>query len=133
MLTALGPLGCVRSATNLKPMKVPNSEGALFGRIEVESNGEPVTRSCYLSLTDSKEHQKAYLSLDKSGWVFTSVERGPIEMTSRGSDVVGPTIVLPLVILAPSCDFRYLAWLLQGSLLALLAVFDLPADTRFKR
>ena len=77
LLTSLGPLGCVSSATNLKPTKIPSSDGALFGRIEVQNDGEPVTGSCYLGLTDSKEHQKANLSLDKSGWVFTSVKRGP--------------------------------------------------------
>ncbi len=36
--------------------------------------------------------------------------------------------VLPLIVLAPSCDFRYLVWLLLGSMLAALALFALPAD-----
>jgi hypothetical protein len=43
------------------------------------------------------------------------------------------SFALPLLVLAPSCDFRYLAWLVQGSLLALLAVFALPADMPAKR
>jgi hypothetical protein len=77
LLTALGALGCVSSATDLKPANVPSSEGALFGSIEVQNDGKPVTGSCYLGLTDSRGHQKANLSLDKSGWVFTSVKRGP--------------------------------------------------------
>lgn len=41
--------------------------------------------------------------------------------------------VMPLILLAPSCDFRYLAWLLQGSLLALLALFALSADKHVAR
>jgi hypothetical protein len=40
---------------------------------------------------------------------------------------------LPLVILAPSCDFRYLSWLLLGSLLALLTTLSKPADKPFKQ
>jgi len=37
--------------------------------------------------------------------------------------------VLPLLVLAPSSDFRYLGWMLQASLLAVLAPFITPGIT----
>ncbi len=45
----------------------------------------------------------------------------------------GLCYVLPLVILAPSSDFRYLAWLLLASMLAVVSLFTMPADMRYKR
>ena len=77
LLGSLGTVGCASSATNLKPGSGPTGQGALFGRIEVQNQGEDVTGSCYVGLSDAAEHQKANLSLDKSGWLFTSVNRGP--------------------------------------------------------
>jgi VIT1/CCC1 family predicted Fe2+/Mn2+ transporter len=38
--------------------------------------------------------------------------------------------VLPLLVLAPSSDFRYLSWMLQASVLATLAAFITPASSR---
>jgi hypothetical protein len=40
---------------------------------------------------------------------------------------------LPLIVLAPSCDFRYLGWLLQGSLLAATFLFMPTADKRLRQ
>jgi len=40
--------------------------------------------------------------------------------------------VLPLLVLAPSSDFRYLAWMIQASLLAMLAAFIKPAGSRME-
>jgi len=76
LLGSLGLLGCVSSGTNLKPGNVPKDRGALFGRIEVENQGKDVTGACYVALSDEAEHQKANLSLDRSGWLFTTVTRG---------------------------------------------------------
>ena len=45
----------------------------------------------------------------------------------------GLCYVLPLVILAPSCDFRYLTWLLLASLLAAISLFGMSADMRYRR
>jgi hypothetical protein len=41
--------------------------------------------------------------------------------------------VLPLLVLAPSSDFRYLGWMLQASLLAMLVAFITPASIRTKK
>ncbi len=41
--------------------------------------------------------------------------------------------VLPLLVLAPSGDFRYLGWMLQASLLAMLAAFITPATIPLKK
>lgn len=45
----------------------------------------------------------------------------------------GLCYVLPLIILVPSSDFRYLAWLLLASMLAVVSLFAMPADMRYKR
>jgi hypothetical protein len=41
--------------------------------------------------------------------------------------------VLPLLVLAPSSDFRYLGWMLQASLLAMLAAFITPGARKSPR
>jgi len=68
--------GCASSAANLQPSKVPAGHGALFGHIAVENQGKDVTSHCYVGLTNSANEQHTYLSLDQSGWLFSSVPRG---------------------------------------------------------
>ena len=45
----------------------------------------------------------------------------------------GLCYVLPLLVLAPSSDFRYQAWMLQASLLAMLAAFITPTGSRTEK
>lgn len=71
-----------------------------------------------------------YLLLASVGLFWSWARRNSLAFMLSASALC---YVLPLAILAPSCDFRYLAWLLQGSLLALLAILALPADKHFKR
>lgn len=71
-----------------------------------------------------------YVLLALIGFAWAWSRQNSLALTLSASALC---YALPLVILAPSCDFRYLAWLLQGSLLALLAIFALPADKHFKR
>lgn len=71
-----------------------------------------------------------YLLLASVGFFWAWAKRNSLALMLSASALC---YVLPLVILAPSCDFRYLAWLLQGSLLAMLAILALPADKHFKR
>ncbi|MET0793568.1 MAG: hypothetical protein ABW061_18760 [Polyangiaceae bacterium] len=76
LLGSLGAVGCASSAVNLEPSKVPSDQGALFGHIEVENQGKDITGSCYVALSDEGQRQKANLSLDRTGWLFTAVPRG---------------------------------------------------------
>ncbi|MGH8499529.1 MAG: hypothetical protein ACRERV_12100, partial [Methylococcales bacterium] len=71
-----------------------------------------------------------YLLLASVAFVWAWAKRNSLALMLSASALF---YVLPLVILAPSCDFRYLAWMLQGSLLGLLAILALPADKHFKR
>jgi hypothetical protein len=70
-------LGCAGEAANLVPTQVPDGDGAIFGRVEVSNLGQPVTENCYATFTDSADEVKAHVSLDRSGWVFTTTEPGP--------------------------------------------------------
>lgn len=70
--------GCATSATAFKPGGVGKEEAALFGRVSVDNLGEDVTKHCYVELTDSSEKRQRYISLDKTGWLFTSVKPGEV-------------------------------------------------------
>src|SRR4051812_1324051 len=76
-ICALGSSGCISPATNLVPGAVPEGQGAMFGKIEVLNEGDTVTGSCYLLLSDEQSRGKVGLSLDDTGWVFTAVRTGP--------------------------------------------------------
>jgi len=76
VMCALWSSACATSATNLRPGELAKNQGAVFGHIEVVNQGEEVTSRCYVLLTDEGDHRKAYLSLDKTGWVFTAVDPG---------------------------------------------------------
>ena len=67
---------CATSSSNLKPGELSNDKGAFFGHIQVFNQNEDVTSSCYVEFTDSEGHRKQYTSLDKTGWIFTSVVPG---------------------------------------------------------
>lgn len=72
--------GCAQSASNLKPdnlASLAQNEGGYFGRISVTNKGETVTGGCYARFTDREDSKKAYVSLDDSGWVFSTAEAGP--------------------------------------------------------
>src|SRR4029078_1893370 len=78
---ALLAVGCASSATSLKPAHIPAHEGALFGRVTIDDEGEDVTSKCYVDFSDRNENTKAHLSLDKTGWVFASVQTGSTELS----------------------------------------------------
>jgi hypothetical protein len=81
-LVAAALSACAPSASNLQPDRIPVDHGALFGRVRVWSAEDEVTGSCYLELTDDEGQRKANLSLDESGWVFTSVTQGHTHLGS---------------------------------------------------
>jgi hypothetical protein len=71
-----------------------------------------------------------YLLLALFGFCWAWAKQNSLAVMLSASALL---YVLPLFLLAPSCDFRYLAWLIQGSLLALLVILTMPADKHFKR
>ena len=77
-LYAIGMLlcGCAASSINLEPDRLSADDGALIGHVLVRNFGHDVTSSCYIRLTDAQAQSVAYLALDASGWVFTSIPRG---------------------------------------------------------
>jgi hypothetical protein len=62
--------------TVAEPLAPSSLEGALFGRIEVFNDGAPVKSGCTVRLTGDGGSEKAAVSLDEDGWVFTTVTRG---------------------------------------------------------
>ena len=67
---------CATTAASLSPEHVAAGEGAFFGQVEVETDGENVTSDCYVDFTDSAGERKLYVSLDETGWVFGAVKSG---------------------------------------------------------
>jgi hypothetical protein len=80
-LAIFGFCGCAAS-TNLVPAEIPRGHGAIFGRLEINNNGHPVSERCYVAFSDPDLDIKAYLSLDESGWVFSTTESGPTLLSS---------------------------------------------------
>jgi hypothetical protein len=69
--------GCgATPATGLRPAAVPPGHGAVIGRIQVFKGDSDVTGSCYVAVEDARNETAARLSLDESGWVFTTLPAG---------------------------------------------------------
>ena len=77
ILILLVCFGCATSASNLKLSEVPKDEVPFMGHIDVYVDGVVRTEHCYVEFTDEKESRKAYVSLDKTGWIFTHAKPGP--------------------------------------------------------
>ncbi len=57
---------------NLQPRHVPADRAAIFGHIDVTNMGIGVTDTCKVTFAGAGDHDAVPLSLDKTGWVFTT-------------------------------------------------------------
>lgn len=71
-------LGCRRPASKLALADVTPEKGAVFGQVRAFHGDEDVTSSCYVGFKDTAGKRVAYLSLDATGWVFTTLPRGKV-------------------------------------------------------
>lgn len=107
VLCALCASACASSASNLKPAAIAKGKGAIFGRVIVTNKGENITEECDVHFGGDDEARKAQtdkppqrddpyggmfsgpsgapgqagspviVSLDETGWIFTTVNTGP--------------------------------------------------------
>jgi hypothetical protein len=68
--------GCASGAATLRPDQTARDEAAIFGRVVVHEDDKVITEECYVEITDEHDHRKAYVDLDNSGWVFTTIAPG---------------------------------------------------------
>jgi hypothetical protein len=68
--------GCAGRAVDLRPESIPPTHGAVLGRIQIFKGDSEVTSACYVNLTDENEVAVGRLSLDRTGWVATSLKQG---------------------------------------------------------
>ncbi|MFT3765456.1 MAG: hypothetical protein QM820_08080 [Minicystis sp.] len=97
LLCALGSSACAASSIDLRPSAVPADKGALFGRIEVTNRGDGTLGPCYVTFNGMDEKRRSVRKLDRTGWVFTTLDLGPNHLTQvtcgRGSLQSGDYVI----------------------------------------
>jgi hypothetical protein len=90
-LSAAGSICCAPSAVNLQPRHVPADRAAIFGHIDVTNMGVGVTDTCKVTFVGAGDHDAVPLSLDKTGWVFTTSAPGLTHLSKVSCEDGRPT------------------------------------------
>jgi len=97
-------IGCATSASNLKLSEVPKGEVPLVGHIDIYIDDEVRTGRCYVTLSDEEGSRKAYISLDKTGWIFAHVKPGAV-ILSGANCTEGTIFMHPVLYTAKELQF----------------------------
>jgi hypothetical protein len=88
-LFALGATNCGTSAFNFRPSEVVGGQAAIFGRVKVVNEGEPLTEDCTITFLNEDTQDETTMELDNRGWVFTTVAPGPTYLSSIDCRLAG--------------------------------------------